>query len=242
MEREGISDFSYPATTTGLPALTLFANVSRAFRAPDLNELFYSGITGRGFIIANPDLTPESSLNFDSGLKFIERRVFVGLYGFSYEIKDMIERYLVAERTYTYANIEKGRIQGLELEWEYFPWSGFSVFGNLAVLDGNSLKTDAPLNDIPPQRLYLGLRAWIGRLSWEVEGIWRAKKSDPGPAEIVIPSARQVDFEASYMFRPALQLYFLVSNVFNESYLGRPDPESVKEPGRNFLFGVSYAF
>jgi outer membrane receptor protein involved in Fe transport len=222
--------------------LTFFANVSRAFRAPDLNELFYSGITGRGYIIANPDLIPESSLNLDSGLKFIERRVFVGLYGFSYEIKDMIERYLVAERTYTYANIEKGRIQGLELEWEYFPWSGFSLFGNLAALDGKSLKTDAPLNDIPAQRLYLGGRAWIRRLSLEVAGTWQAKKSDPGPAEIGIPSAWRVDFEAAYVFRPALELYFLVSNLFNESYLARPDPDSVEEPGRNFLFGLSYAF
>jgi outer membrane receptor protein involved in Fe transport len=222
--------------------LTLFANVSRAFRAPDLNELFYSGITGRGTIIANPGLIPESSLNFDSGLKFIERRVFVGLYGFSYEITNMIERYLIADRTYTYANIEKGRIQGLELEWEYFPWSGFSLFGNAAVLDGKSLKNDTPLNDIPPQRLYIGGRAWIGRLSVGVEGTWQARKSDPGPAEIVIPSAWKVDFEASYVFRPALRFYFLVANIFNEFYLARPDPESVEEPGRNFVFGASYAF
>jgi outer membrane receptor protein involved in Fe transport len=222
--------------------LILFANVSRAFRAPDLNELFYSGITGRGFIIANPGLTPESSLSLDGGLKFIERRVFIGLYGFSYEIKDMIERYRVVEKTYTYGNIEKGRIQGLELEWEYFPWPGFSLFGNLAMLDGKSLKTDAPLNDIPPQRLHFGGRGWIGRLSLEVEGTWQQKKASPGPAEIGIPSARSVDFQASYFFGSALQFYFLISNIFNESYLARSDPESVEEPGRNFLFGVSYAF
>ena len=222
--------------------LTFFANFSRAFRAPDLNELFYSGITGRGYIIANPDLVPESSLYFDTGLKFIERRVFVGLYGFSYEIKDMIERYLVGERVYTYANIEKGRIQGIELEGEYFPWSGFSLFGNLTFLDGKSLKTGDPLNDIPPQRLHLGGRGWIGRLTMEARGTWRAEKSDPGPAEIAIPSSWDADFEASYMFRPGLQVYFNVSNIFNEFYLARPDPESVEEPGRNFLLGFSYSF
>jgi outer membrane receptor protein involved in Fe transport len=77
----------------------------------------------------------------------------------------MIERYRVADKTYTYGNIEKGRIRGLELEWEVFPWSGFSLFGNAAVLDGKSLMTGAALNDIPPQRLHLGGRAWIGRLS-----------------------------------------------------------------------------
>jgi len=222
--------------------LSLFANVSRAFRAPDLNELFYSGITGRGFIIANPGLTPESSLSLDGGLKFIERRVFIGLYGFSYEIKDMIERYRIAERIYTYGNIGKGRIQGLELEWEYFPWRGFSLFGNVAVLDGKSLKTKTALNDIPPQRLHLGGRAWLSRLSLEVKGTWQQKKASPGPAEISIPSARYFDFQASYFLAPAFQFYFQVSNIFNESYLARPDPESVEEPGRNFLFGVSYAF
>jgi len=222
--------------------LVFFANVSRAFRAPDLNELFYSGITGRGYIIANPNLIAESSFNLDSGLKFIGRRLFIGLYGFSYQIKDMIERYLVAARTYTYENIEEGRIQGLELEWEYFPWTGFCLFGNLASLDGKSLKTGAPLNDIPPQRLHFGGRAWVGRISLELEGTWNTEKSDPGPAEIYIPSSWYVDFQVSYFSGRAFQFYFLVSNVFNELYLARPDPESVDEPGRNFLFGVSYSF
>lgn len=222
--------------------LVFFANASRAFRAPDLNELFYSGITGRGYIIANPNLIAESSFSLDSGLKFIDRRLFIGLYGFSYQIKDMIERYLVAARTYTYENIEEGRIQGLELEWEYFPWTGLSLFGNLAGLNGKSLKTGAPLNDIPAQRLHLGGRAWVGRVSLELEGTWNAEKSDPGPAEISIPSSRYVDFQVSYFSGQAFQLYFLVSNVFNELYLARPDPESVEEPGRNFLFGVSYTF
>jgi outer membrane receptor protein involved in Fe transport len=223
-------------------SLVLFANVARAFRAPDLNELFYSGITGRGFIIANPDLTPESSLNFDGGLKVIGRRLFIGFYGFYYEIKDMIERYEVADRTYTYANIEKGRIEGLELEWEYFPWPGFGLFGNLAVLEGKSLKTGEPLNDIPPQRVHLGGRAWVGRLSFELEGTWQGEKEDPGPAEITIPSAQYFDFEISYYLGPSFQISFLVQNIFNASYLARPDPESVREPGRNFLLGAAYAF
>jgi outer membrane receptor protein involved in Fe transport len=222
--------------------LVLFANVARAFRAPDLNELFYSGITGRGFIIANPDLVPESSFSVDGGLKVITRRLFVGFYGFTTEIKDMIERYQVAERTYTYANIEKGRIRGLELEWEVFPWSGFSLFGNAAVLNGKSLRTGDPLNDVPPERVRLGARAWLRRLSFEAAGTWQGEKADPGPAEIAIPSTRYFDFEVSYYFGPALQLNFLIANIFNESYLARPDPESVREPGRSFLLGVSYAF
>jgi outer membrane receptor protein involved in Fe transport len=219
-----------------------FANASRAFRAPDLNELYYTGITGRGFIIANPDLTPESSLNLETGIKFIDKRFFAGLYAFYYEIKDMIERFLVQPKVYAYANIEKGRIQGLELEWEYFPCSGLSVFGNMQLIDGKSQETDDPLNDIPPRRLFLGSRFWVNRFSFEVNGTLQQKVDSPGPAEIPIPAAQYVNLKATYFFAPAVKIYFVLSNLFNEAYLARPDPESMEEPGRDFLFGLSYSF
>jgi len=222
--------------------IVLFANFSRAYRAPDLNERFYTGITGRGFIIANPDLTPESSLNLDTGIKFIDKRFFAGVYAFHYEIKDMIERYLVQPKVYTYGNIEKGRIQGVELEWEYFPWQGLSVFGNLQVIDGKSQESGEPLNDIPPQRLFLGTRAWVGRFSFEVNGTLQQKKDNPGPAEIPIPAAQYVNLRASYFFAPSVNIYFILSNLFNEACRARPDPESMEEPGRNFQFGITYSF
>ncbi len=219
-----------------------FANLSRAFRAPDLNELYYTGITGRGFIIANPDLTPESSLNLETGIKVIGKRFFAGAYAFHYEIKGMIERFLVEPRIYTYGNIEKGKIRGLEMEIEYFPWPWLDVFGNFELLDGKSEETGNPLNDIPPQRLFLGGRVWAGRFSFEVNGTWQQKKNDPGPAEIPIPEAQYVNLKAAYFLAPSVNIYFLLSNLFNKAYLARPDPESVEEPGRNFIFGMSYSF
>ncbi len=222
--------------------IILFANLSRAYRAPDLNELYYSGITGRGFIIANPDLKPESSLNFDTGLKFVGKRLFAGLYGFSYDIKDLIERYLLAEKLYTYENIDKGRIRGLELEWEVFPRSGWSIFGNVSLFKGKSLETEEPLNDIPPYRLFAGTRAWVGRFSVEVNGTLQQEKDNPGPAEISIPGAQTVNLKASYFLAPSLNFYFILSNLFDKCYLGRPDPEAMEEPGRSFVFGIAYHF
>jgi outer membrane receptor protein involved in Fe transport len=220
----------------------LFANISRAYRAPDLNELYYTGITGRGFIISNSALTPESSLGYDAGLKHIGRRHFLGLYGFSYTIEDMIERYRIDEKLYTYGNIEKGRIQGLELEWEFFLGAGFSLFGNATAIEGQSLNAGVPLNDIPPRRLLLGGRAWLGRLSLEVNGTWQQEKNDPGPAEIAIPSVHWVNFKSSYFLAPSTHFYFVLSNLLGANYLARPDPESMPAPGRNFHFGISYSF
>jgi outer membrane receptor protein involved in Fe transport len=145
--------------------VTAFVNLSRAYRLASINEKYYTGISGRGFIIGNPDLRPEESLNFDAGLRFLGRRHFFGLYAFRYRINDMIERYRPDPTTYTYGNIEQGRLQGLEFEAEAFLLPGWKVFGNLAAIRGRSLATDAPLNDVPPFRVYAGTRIWKGRLS-----------------------------------------------------------------------------
>jgi len=222
--------------------IVAFANISRAYRTPTLSELFYTGITGRGFIIANPDLKPETSLNLDAGLKLISRRFFIGLYSFDYEIEDMIERYKVSEKIYANGNIEKGEIKGIELEFEYYPLPGWKIFGNACSIKGKSQQTKMPLNDIPPARIFAGTRVWLGRFSAEVEASYQQKKDNPGPAEIAIADTEIVNCKLSYRLDSSLNFYFVLDNLFNKAYLARPDPESMEEPGRNFVLGFSYSF
>lgn len=219
-----------------------FANISRAYRVPSLNELFYTGITGRGSIIAQPNLKSETSLNLDAGIKFINKRFFAGLYSFYYEIDDLIERYLLSDKIYTYGNIDRGRISGYELELELYPASGWKIFGNFFSFKGKSAKTQNPLNDIPASRLFVGTRVWLGRFSAEITSTFQGQKKDPGPAEIKIPAFEIINIRVAYFIHSSWRIYLSLSNLFNESYLARPDPDSVEEPGRNFLFGVSYSF
>jgi len=222
-------------------SLLAFANASRAYRAPGLSELFYTGVTGRGFIIANPNLDPEVSANFDLGLKWISKRMFAAVYGFYYKIDGFIDRYLVAESTYTYGNVDDGRIQGLELELEVFPLTGWKVFGNFTAMEGKSAATAVPLNDIPPLRAHFGTKVWVHKLSLEVSGTIQGRKDTPGPAEITIPAAEVFGFKASYDFG-RLSAYLVAGNVFDKFYLARPDPEAMQEPGRNLIFGLHYDF
>jgi outer membrane receptor protein involved in Fe transport len=221
--------------------LTAFVNLSRAYRLASINERFYTGISGRGFIVGNPDLLPESSLNLDGGLKVLGRRLFFGLYAFRYQIDDMIERYRVDPSTYTYGNIERGRIQGLEFEAEAFLLPGWKVFGNFAAIHGTSLATGDPLNDVPPFQIYAGTRIWKGSLSAEVNATFRLAKTDPGPAEIAVEPSEAVNFKAGYVWR-GLNLYVLVGNLFNATYIARADPEAMPEPGLNLRFGLIYGF
>lgn len=224
--------------------IVAFANLSRAYRVASLSELFYNGITGRGFINANPELRPETSLNLDAGIKLFFKRFFAGLYSFYYGIDDLIERYRVdiEERIYTYGNVDRGRISGYELEMEYFPIPGWKIFGNFFSFKGKSKDTEEPLNDIPPSRLFMGTRLWFSRFSVEVNTTFQEKKKNPGPAEIEIPGYGVVNIKASYLFDSSFRLYFVLSNFLNKAYLARPDPEAVEEPGRNFIFGLSFSF
>jgi outer membrane receptor protein involved in Fe transport len=222
-------------------SLTVFVNLSRAYRLASINEKYYTGISGRGFIIGNPDLRPEESLNFDMGLRLHGKRHFFGLYAFRYQINDMIERYRPDPTTYTYGNIERGRLQGLEFEAEAFLLPGWKVFGNVAAISGRSLENDAPLNDVPPARCYAGTRFWKGRLSAEINTTFCLAKSNPGPAEIAVASSKLVNLRASYLWQ-GLNFYVLLGNVFNATYISRADAEAMVEPGRNLRLGVSYAF
>ena len=221
--------------------LTAFVNMSRAYRLASINERFYTGISGRGFIVGNPDLRPESSLNLDGGLKLLGRHHFFGFYAFRYQIDDMIERYRFDPSTYTYGNIEKGLLQGLEFEVEAFLLPGWKVFGNVATIRGRSLETGVPLNDIPPFQIYTGTRVWKGKLSAELNATFRLAKSTPGPAEIGVASSELVNLKASYLWN-GLNFYVTLGNIFNAAYIARADSEAMVEPGRNLRLVFVYAF
>ncbi len=53
------------ATAAPVSGVAVTAQVSRGFRDPTLSDRYFRGPSGRGFITGNPDLDPETSLQFD---------------------------------------------------------------------------------------------------------------------------------------------------------------------------------
>ncbi len=222
--------------------LTAFGNVSRAYRVPSLGERFYTGISGRGYIIGVPGLRPETSLNVDGGLRWAGRRAFAGVYAFRYRIDDMIERYRPRPADYTYGNIERGVLDGIELEAEVFPRPGWKAFATLTAVRGRSEVTGEPLNDVPPLLGVVGSRVWLGRTGLEAAVTAFAAKDNPGPSEVRIPGGATLSLRADYAITPRVRAYLNLVNLFDRSYLARPDPEAMEEPGRSVRLGVSYGF
>jgi hemoglobin/transferrin/lactoferrin receptor protein len=71
---------------------TAIGTLGRAFRAPNLVEMFFEGPTpeGSGFQARNDDLRPETSLNFDLGMRFANSSVSAEAFYFRNKINDGI--------------------------------------------------------------------------------------------------------------------------------------------------------
>jgi outer membrane receptor protein involved in Fe transport len=220
----------------------LIGNVARAYRMPELSERFYVGITGRGYVIGNPNLKAERSNNLDFGLRILKKSFYMGLYSFYYKIDDMVERYKLGSTVYTYGNIEKGVIKGFEYELEYYPYQGLKIFANGMNYYGKSEATGMYLNDVPPYRIICGGRIYKGDYWVELNAVYQHKHSRVGPAEIEIPSYTIMNLIAGININDNWKANIQIYNIFNKLYIGRPDPEGVYEPGRSVSVGISYEF
>ena len=223
-------------------SLTLFFNVGTAYRLPSLSEAFYTGITGRSSIIGNSGLKPEKSLNLDAGLKIHRKNIFLGAYFFQYSVRDMIEKFPLNDTSYTYDNIEQGRIRGLELEFQFYPLKKLEIFSNAFYYQGRSTVSEKPLNDIPSAKLFLGVKYWLGRFWSEVNWLGSAAVKRPGPAETAIPAYSVTDVKAGCYFSNRLFVFLKIANLFDRAYFANADPDIPLAKGLDFSVGLNLSF
>ena len=216
------------------------ANAGTGLRFPNLSERFFSGTTGRGGVIGNPDLEPEGSLTFDLGLRWFGDRTFLSTQVFHQRIDDYVERVEIADDLLTFVNLTSGTIVGFEIEGFYKisePWL-LSWSGHL--LDGED-DAGVPLADVPADRLQLGLTyerdAWRGKLRLQ----HRASKDDPGSGESPIPDAQLVSASVSYRLASGLAVTLQGRNLLDEAYFNSADRRSPLAPGRTFGVSLSWS-
>ena len=218
----------------------LAANLGTGLRFPNLSERFFTGTTGRGGVIGNPDLDPEGSLTADLGLRWYGSQTFFSAQVFHQAIDDYIERIEIDDDLLTFVNLTSGTIVGFEIEgfhqlsdtWQ-LNWSGH-------LLDGED-DDDNPLADVPADRLQLGVTysqgPWEGRLQLQQ----RASKNDPGSGELPIPSAQLVSASLSYRLRSDLALTLRGRNLLDEEYFNSADDKSPLAAGRSIGLSLSWS-
>ena len=210
--------------------------VSSGSRFPALSERFFSGSTGRGSVIGNADLSSERALSLEAGFRWTGRRVTVAAYAFQTQVDDFIERVEIQPDVFTFVNLREGTIDGVELETYAQATSELRLTLAAAYMNGEDGE-GAPLEDVPPQRVTLGVDWARSFFGCRMEGQWRASKDDPGPGEKAIPSAVLLSAAARFELPQGFALSVSGSNLLNEAYFSSADAKVPLSPGRGFGIG-----
>jgi hemoglobin/transferrin/lactoferrin receptor protein len=152
----GALNLVYGATDT----VNLVASYATAFRAPNIIERLFNGITpeGLGFQVLNPLLESENSDNIDVGIKVLTANAFFEAIYFDNEIDDAIIQHTLTDEEIAalppdlqeeidqaavefvvqQRNADVLKVDGIEIAGGYHFRNGLSLGGNFTSLDGEA--------------------------------------------------------------------------------------------------------
>ena len=107
---------------------TLKGGVTTGYKAPSLSQLHngISGVTAQGTVntVGNPDLKPEESTSYETGLYYEnDTGLNANITGFYTEYKNKIVSYSIDDYTNSYTNSGKARTDGVEFASTFPLWS-----------------------------------------------------------------------------------------------------------------------
>ena len=216
--------------------VTASLQVARGFRDPFLSDRYFRGPSGRGFIIGNPDLEPERSLQVDASVRWAVAGRSVALFAYDYHIDDLIERYR-PERDFLFRNRGEADIQGLELEAQTALPFGFNLELAAAVARGEA-EDGSDLADIAPANAALTVR-WGGARGFAyTRGIFMAEDDRPGVAEVARPGHSLLEAGAGWRITEELELRVIGRNLTDRRYRDSADEVASLARGRSFSVGL----
>lgn len=166
---------------------TVKGGASRGFKVPNLKQVVPGERPeGPNTFIGNPALQPERSQAFEIGVGYSDDRRQAQLMVFDQRVEDLIEIRLVAPGptpglgTYTYENLSRARLRGVEASVLEPLGAGFTAALSATFLDARN--GDGGRLERRPRR------SASARLDWQ-QGRWRSGVSIDYAADQLLPAA-----------------------------------------------------
>ena len=214
----------------------LFASAGRGFRSPNLIERFYHGFTpeGSAFQSRNPDLEAETSFNLDLGFKYRLRNAYLEASYFWNTIYDGIRvgptgAIVNGLPEYQNTNIDRLRIQGIELQGRLLLDNGFSFAANFTKITSKDIgNPDIPYTDTFSSKFNLSARydqpsglLWA-EYTLRVNGNQKDVVLGDNPIGDIIPgfTVHNASFGVNLFRKSAtpMRVGIIVANLTNELY------------------------
>jgi iron complex outermembrane receptor protein len=236
------------------PVLNVYASAARAFEAPTLNELFYSG-AGAGF---NFRLQPSTSTHLETGVKaWLGESTRINAALFQAKTRDELVVDVATGGRTSYRNASKTLRQGAELSVDSSFGAGFSARLAATVLRAiydegfANVAKGSRLPGVPKANLFAEL-AWNNSAStlgaaFEAVASSKVYAEDanleiPAPGYAVLNARVQAKQESGgWRFKEFVRLNNLVDRKYVSSLIIGDANKRFYEaaPGRNWMMGVS---
>jgi outer membrane cobalamin receptor len=234
--------------------LSLFAQMSSAFKAPTLDQLFdprpYPDGTGGTFTISNPGLRPQRARNLEVGLARTTAGIDWSLVAYRMNVRDEID---FDPRTFSYRNIGRSLHRGIEASATFAKSSRISprvTYAWTRVAD--SATPELQLKNIPEHTAQLLLRCRVtAKTSADIGYRWRDSLSLDDGGMFRAPSFSRIDLRLAHDVRN-LRLQADILNALDAHYnelgyvlfgfTGQPAALEYPAPGRALRLGVTWTF
>lgn len=229
---------------------SIYASVSRSFRAPTLNELYRSFRVGNVITLANENLRAERASNFEAGISFGRKQTFLRVNGFWTDIDKPVANVTLPSVTVIIVrqrqNMGATRSRGFEAEGER-RFRRFTLSGGYLFVDSVVTSFPANVNLVGrrvPQvaRHQFTFQSRYARDEWSLalQGRASSHQFDDDLNQFRLEPYAQFDVFAAREFGDRFQIYAAVENIFNSRYsVGRTPIRTLSSPA-NLRVGLRF--
>lgn len=230
----------------------LYSGYAEAFRAPTLSELYaderhFAGFCPSPFFcfpdnywVPNPDLQPETSKTWESGIAWQAGDWGVRASYFDTRAEDFIDSEVdIVAGTTRAINVSRAHLWGYDARLNWAPSSlpELEAFLGLAEVSGRDRDSGEPLGSLTPIEALAGVDYHLGTPNVTLG--WRgrfARAFDKHDADAPLPGYGLHDLQLAWQVTPALAASFKVRNVADKVWY-RPDGNL--GDGRSLLANLS---
>ncbi|HEX3101189.1 MAG TPA: TonB-dependent receptor [Pyrinomonadaceae bacterium] len=229
---------------------SFYANASRSYRAPTLNDLYRSFRVGNVLTLANENLLAEHANNFEGGISIAGKHSYLRASGFWTEVERPVANVTLTSTpaliTRQRQNAGSTRSSGLEIEGEtnirLFGFSAGYMFVEPIV---HSFPSNPALEGLLiPQvaRHQVTFRASYSPAKWifTLQGRASSEQFDDDQNLFRLEPYTQIDLFFSRRLNEKLHIYVGVENIFNSRYsVGKTPIRTVSSP-TNMRIGLRW--
>ncbi len=219
-------------------SLNFNLNYNESFAAPQFRDLYYQSSYGD---YSNPNLKPETSINYSLGFKYLHENCFREVAFFKRDIEEYI-----TYPGFLPTNTDKVEIKGFELITNRKINNNFEVNFNYTYLDTLNKDTNEELGDIPNHEASLKFKYNLEDSYISFNNKYYGSRIDGGSRKSVdltegkiLPAHFVSDLKLSTLFKDNTEISVGINNLFNKDY---SIVDGYRMPGRNFMVNVSTKF